>query len=67
MGPRALITNMCFRPLIAHWRKETDAYDFLGMDSNNKCAHILNVSHDDSDDTVSCCENVREYDGRVIR
>jgi hypothetical protein len=29
------------------------------MDSNNTCVNILNVSHDDdSDDTVSCCENV---------
>ena len=25
-----------------------------------KCVvHILNVSHDDSDNTVSCCENAR--------
>ena len=38
------------------------------MDSSNKCVdHILNVSHDDTNDTVSSCENVREHDGRVVR
>ena len=62
-GVSCIMSNLCskFDALLMKM-KQTDI-----MDGNNKCVHILNVSHDDSNDTVSCCENVREYDGRVIR